>query len=295
MTIDVQRLVAHRFPEVTHDYDPRDCILYALGVGLGMDFCDPRQLRHVHEECEGGLRALPAMASVLAYAGHWSRDPAFGLDWQRVLHGEQRVELHRPVPTAGRVVSTTRITDVLDKGPGRGAVLHARRMILDAATREPLATVDMVTFARGDGGHGGHGEGAPPLAPMPTRAADRVETFVLSPQAALLYRLQGDSNPLHADPRVARQGGFDRPILHGLCMFGLATWQVTEAAGREPEDVRAMEGRFTAPLYPGETLRTEVWHECGSSRFRVSVPARGVVVLDRGRVGFNLEGSGVRQ
>lgn len=286
MTMDVQRLVGKAFPEVEQRYGPLDCVLYALSVGLGMDPGDPRQLRYVHEEAEGGLSALPAMASVLCYAGHWSRDPALGLDWKRILHGEQRVTLHRPLPTAGHVVARTRITDVVDKGPGRGAVLYARRDIADAATREPLASVTMVTFARGDGGHGGQGEGLAPLPAVPGREPDAVSDFCTSPQAALLYRLQGDSNPLHADPRVARDAGFDRPILHGLCMFGLATWQVLQACGGEPARVRSLAGRFTAPLYPGEALRTQVWHEAGAARFRVLVPARGVVVLDRGVVGL---------
>jgi acyl dehydratase len=286
MTMDVRRLIEKRFPEVEQRYGPLDCVLYALSLGLGLDPCDARQLRYVHEETEGGLRALPAMASVLSYAGHWSRDSALGLDWKRILHGEQRIELHRPVPTAARVVARTRITDVVDKGPGRGAVLVARREIADAGTREPLATVSMVTFARGDGGQGGHGVGLPPLPEMPAHAPDLETDFTTSPQAALLYRLQGDSNPLHADPRVARDAGFDRPILHGLCMFGLATWQVVEACGGDPARLRSLAGRFTAPLYPGETLRTQVWHEAGSARFRVLVPARGVVVFDRGVVGL---------
>jgi acyl dehydratase len=287
MTLDVRQLIARAFPEVEHVYGPIDCIRYALSLGLGLDPCDERQLRYVYEEAEGGLRALPAMASVLSYAGHWSRDPALGLDWKRILHGEQRVQLHRPVPTQAHVVARTRITDVVDKGPGKGAVLYARREIMDAVTREPLATVTMVTFARGDGGCGSHGEGLLPLPEMPSREPDRVMAFATSPQAALLYRLAGDTNPLHAEPRVAQQAGYSRPILHGLCMFGLATWQVGESACEgDPTRVRSLAGRFTAPLYPGETLRTEVWHEGEASRFRVSVPARGVVVFDRGVVGL---------
>jgi acyl dehydratase len=227
------------------------------------------------------------MASVLSYAGHWSRDPALGLDWKRILHGEQRVQLHRPVPTEARVVARTRITDIVDKGTDKGAVLYAQREIADALTQQPLATVTMVTFARGDGGRGGHGEGLPPLPEVPARAPDTVSDFTTSPQAALLYRLAGDSNPLHAEPRVARQAGYERPILHGLCMFGLATWQVVESGcGGDPARVRSLAGRFTAPLYPGETLRTQIWHERDALHFRVSVPARGVTVFDRGFVGL---------
>lgn len=285
MTLNVRQLLDKRFPEVEQTYGKTDCIRYALSLGLGMDPCDDRQLRYVYEECEGGLRALPAMASVLSYAGHWSRDPALGLDWKRILHGEQRVRLHRPIPTEGRVVARTRITDVVDKGRDKGAVLYARREISDVLTHQPLATVTMVTVARGDGGRGGHGDGLPPLPDVPPRTPDAVEDFALSPQAALLYRLAGDLNPLHAEPRVAKQAGYERPILHGLCMFGLATWQAVElACGGDVERVRGLAGRFTAPLYPGEALRTQVWREGTSVRFRVLVPARGATVFDRGLI-----------
>jgi acyl dehydratase len=285
VTIDIRQLIEKRFPVVEQQWGPVDCIRYALSLGLGSNPCDRRQLRYVYEEYEGGLRAVPAMACVLAYAGHWSRDPALGLDWKRILHGEQRVELHRPIPVAGHVAAQTHITDVVDKGPSNGAVIYARRDVVDIATSEPLATVTMITVARGDGGHGGHGDGLAPLSAMPARAPDGIFDFATSAQAALLYRLAGDTNPLHADPRVAHDAGFDRPILHGLCVFGLATWQAIEMLpGGDPARVCALAGRFTAPLCPGEQVRTEIWQEGDVVRFRVGVPARGATVLDRGMV-----------
>lgn len=287
MSLDVSQLLARRFPVVRHTYTAFDTVRYALSVGLGMAPTDARELRYVHEECEGGLRVMPAMASVLAYAGHWSRDPALGLDWKRILHGEQRMQLHRPLAAAARVVAETRITDIVDKGEGRGALLCATRQILDEDDHAPVATVTMVTFARGDGGRGGSGPGPAPLAALPQRVPDHVVERPTSPQGALLYRLQGDLNPLHADPAVAAQAGYPRPILHGLSFFALATdGVITHACDADPGTVRELSVRFTAPVFPGETLRTEVWREGTQARYRTSVPARGVVVLDRGTVGF---------
>ncbi len=287
MTLNVQQLLDLRFPVVRQSYSKFDTIRHALSLGLGLSPTEPKQLRYVYEECEQGLVALPSMASVLAYVGHWSRDPALGLDWRRILHAEQRVTLHQPVAVEARVAAETRITEVVDKGRGKGAVLHATREIVDEVDGARVATVTMATFARGDGGHGGSGPGPEPLAPVPQRPADSAVHFSTSPQAALLYRLQGDLNPLHADPAVAIQAGYPVPILHGLCCFGLATYCViSEACGGDPSGVRSLSARFTAPVFPGETLCTELWQEARAVRFRVSVPARGVVALDRGRIGL---------
>ena len=286
MAMNVQQLLEKEFPVVEHTFTEIDSIRYALSLGLGMSPTDLRQLRYVYEECEGGLLALPAMASVLAYAGHWARDPSLGLDWKRILLGEQRIELHRPVPTAGSVAARTRVTSVVDKGRDKGAVLYARREIDDQISGVPIATVTMVTVARGDGGQGSGGNDEPaPLMPIPSRSPEAMLDFPSSPQAALLYRLAGDRNPLHADPKVAAQAGYPAPILHGLCSFAIATWCAVEAACiGDPARVKSLEARFTAPVFPGEILRTEVWTDGGTIHFRTSVPAREATVIDRGTI-----------
>jgi acyl dehydratase len=283
--MNLQQVREKQFPVVEQVYTETDAIRYALSLGVGLAPTDPHHLRYVYEQWKEGLAALPSMASVLAYAGHWSRDPALGFDWRRILHGEQRIVLHRPVPTAGHVTSKTRIVAIEDKGRERGAVMSATREIRYLASREPIATVTMVTFLRGDGGCGAYGEPCEPLVPVPSRAPDVVRDFTTSPQAGLMYRLAGDVNPVHADPETAAQAGFPAPILHGLCTFGVATFELMElACQHRPEHVREMAVRFTAPVYPGETLRTEGWKDGDVVRFRTCVPARGVTVLDRGLV-----------
>lgn len=283
MTMKLDAVRARHFPVVDHVYSEADTIRYALSLGVGLEPSNPEHLKYVYEQWKDGLVALPTMASVLAYAGHWSRDPALDLTWKLILHGEQRIVLHRPVPVSGHVVSQTRIESVQDKGATRGAVMEATRDIRDKATGEPIATVTMVTFLRGDGGQGGFGEARPPLDPVPTRAADITCDFTTSPQAGLMYRLAGDVNPVHADPAVARDAGYPAPILHGLCTFGAATFNLMPfACDGRPETITEMGVRFTAPVYPGETLRTEGWKHGNVVHFRTSVPERGVTVLDRG-------------
>lgn len=262
-------------------------MLYALGLGLGMDPTDPAQLRYVYEECSGGLRVLPTLAVTLAYPGHWIRDAGWGLDWQRAVHVEQGLRMHRPLPSHGTVEACTRVTAVVDKGPGKGVLLYSERRIHDAASGEPLADVSVVTLARGDGGRGGSPqEAAPAQAPhaLPQRPPDASLDFRTSPQGSLLYRLCADRNPLHADPAVARAAGHERPIAHGLWTFGIAGHGLVElACGGEPGRLAAMSCRFRSPAFAGDTLRIDTWRDGALVSFRVSAPQLGAVVLDHGR------------
>ncbi len=284
MALNVEQLLSKQFPVVEHSYTWMDTVRYALSIGLGMQPTDERQLRYVYEECRGGLLALPSMAAVLAYPGFWSRDPALGLDWKQIVHGEQRIVLHRLVPTAGTVVAQNRIVAVIDKGAGKGALLISEREIKDKATQEPIATVTMLTFARGDGGRGGSTTQQPVTHQVPARSPDLVRDFTTSPQAGLLYRLAGDLNPGHADPQVAAAAGFRAPILHGLCTFGVAGYGLVEGAcDGNPLALRSLSCRFTSPVYPGETIRTEMWVDASVVSYRASIPARSVVVIDHGR------------
>ncbi|MDD3651967.1 MaoC/PaaZ C-terminal domain-containing protein [Immundisolibacter sp.] len=281
MAIDYQRLLSWPVPEIRQSYGVRDSQLYALAVGLGADPTDLRQLPFVYEK---DPQALPTQAVVLGYPGLWMKDPGTGIDWVRLVHAEQGLTLHRPLPASGEVIGRTRVVGINDKGPGKGAIVYSQRTLHDAESDELIATLDISTFCRGDGGCGG--SDAPPmtLAPTPERAPDVVCELPTLPQQALLYRLCGDLNPLHADPEVARAAGFERPILHGLCTFAVAGHALLRTAGEyDPKRLRSMQARFSAPVYPGETLRTEIWHERSRIAFRTRAVERDVVVLSHGR------------
>lgn len=281
MAIDYQKLKAWPFPELEHSYTERDTILYALGLGFGADPLDEGQLKFVYEE---GLMAVPTLAVVLAYPGFWAKDPATGIDWRQVLHGEQGLVIHRPLPSSGTVVGRTRITEILDKGEGKGAILYSDREVYDKASGDLLCTVSGCAVLRGDGGFGGPNGPQPTPHAIPDRAPDLSLDLPTLPQAALIYRLSGDYNPLHADPKVAAAAGFPRPILHGLCTYGVAGHALLKLlCDYDPTRLRRMDCRFTAPVFPGETLRTEIWREDGKqAAFRCRVVERDRIVLNNG-------------
>ncbi len=276
MRMTHEQLLALEFPEREFGWDERDTMLYAVGVGLGRE---SDELPFVFEQ---GLQALPTQAVVVAWEDTWQ--DLIGLDVLRVVHGEQRVTLHRPLPARGRVRARLFIQDVFDKGPGRGAILLARTELTDAASGAPLATLLSTVFARGDGGFGGPNGRRPDPHALPTRAADQVRERAVRPEQAAIYRLSGDRNPLHVDPAFAQAAGFDRPILHGLCTWGMAATEVLRAAcGLRAQRLRHFEARFTAPVYPGETLHTEIWIDGEVVSFRTTAAERAVVVLDHGK------------
>lgn len=285
MAIDNARLTSRVFPDITQTYTVRDTILYALGLGLGQDPMDPRQLRHVYEE---GLEPLPTLGLVLATPGFWLKEPETGVDWTKVLHGEQGLTVHRTLPPSGQVVGRLRIDGLVDKGPGRGALLYATRDVSDAATGEPYCTLTSTTFLRADGGFGGPAGPVRPPHPMPEGPPDAAFDWALGRHQALLYRLNGDYNPVHADPRAAASGGFRQPILHGLCSYGVAAWSVASLVCPDtPGRLRRFDLRFTAPVYPGETLRTEIWRQGEDAvAFRTRVVERDVIALNNGRAEF---------
>ena len=279
-----KEVLAWKFADVEQRYTERDAILYALGLGYGHDPMDEEQLRYLYEAGEGGLRVVPSLSVVLGGPGAWMRDARTGIDWVKSLHGEQGLVLHAPLPPAARVVGRNRVTGIVDKGPGKGALLLMERDIVDADSGTLLATRTSSSFLRGDGGCG-----APPReqvrpAPLPTRAPDVVHRIATRPEAALLYRLSGDWNPVHASPGVARKAGFERPILHGLCTFGIACRALlATVCGHDPARLRAMNGRFSAPVCPGETQTVEIWQEAqGRVRFRTRIEERSITAFDFG-------------
>lgn len=281
MTIDYDTLANWRFPETAQAYDWKDTALYALGIGLGADPLNEDELKFVYEPW---LQALPTMAAVLAGPGFWIRDPAVGIDWANSLHGEQEIVLHRPLPATGAVTGRMRVDSLIDKGPGKGSLLTTCNDLYDAATNEHIASVYATAFNRNDGGFGGPAGSRPPVHPTPDRKPDHLVDLPTLPQSALLYRLNGDDNPLHAEPAVAIGAGFRMPILHGLCTFGIAGHALLKTVcGYDPDRFGSMRVRFSAPVYPGETIRTEIWDE-GRNRFafRCSVPERNLAVITGG-------------
>lgn len=281
MPVDPGHLLSYPVPEVVQDLSVRDTILYALSVGLGADPMDLDQLRFVYED---GLQALPTMAVVLGYSGFWLGRPDTGVDMVKVVHGEQGLRIHKPLPVEGRLVGRTRVTGLVDKGPAKGALLYTERRVTDAAG-DLVATLEQTTFLRGDGGCGGTTGPAKTPYPMPDRTPDMALDLPTSPAQALIYRLNGDYNPLHASPAVAAKAGFAKPILHGLATFGVIGHALLKGlCGYRPERLKAMDGRFSSPVYPGETIRTEIWREGGGVHaFRARAIERDQVVLTNGR------------
>ncbi len=255
-----------RFETVAHTYTCKDTILYALGLGYGSGPVDPAQLAFVYED---NLRVVPSMCCVLAHPGMWVRDPALGIDWLKILHGEQSFEIHNPIPPEGTVVRSYAIVAVEDKGAGKGAILHQIKQLNDKASGQLLATVRSVLFMRGDGG--------------PSSVCE----IATLPQSALIYRLSGDYNPIHADPGEAAKAGFEAPILHGLCTLGVATRALLSTfANGAPERLKSLSVRFSRPVFPGETIKTEFFGAGSDVRFRSRVVERDIIVLDRGSAIF---------
>lgn len=270
------------FKEVEHNYTVKDSTIYALGIGIAQDPMDPRQLPFVFEEME--FQAAPMMATVLATPGFWARDPNTGIDWKKILHGEQGIVIHKPLPPTSTLISTTRVTGLLDKGAGKGALIFTERDLVDKATGDMYATLSGTSFARGNGGFDGPTGQQPQPHTLPDRAPDQSWDFTTIPQAALLYRLSGDYNPLHANPEVAAAAGFKAPILHGLCSLGVAGHAILRCyCDYDASRFKAMKLRFSSPVYPGETLRTEMWKDGNIISFRTKVVERNVVVLNNGR------------
>jgi hydroxyacyl-ACP dehydratase HTD2-like protein with hotdog domain len=273
---------------VRQTYTRKDSILYALGLGVGAaDPMDPGELKFVFER---DLVALPTQVTVLGFDPIWFATPAFGITYSRILHAEQSLTVHRPLPPEGTVESEVRVDDVYDKGVDRGAILQMTRLLRDAASGELIATMGHAMFLRADGGFGGKSSGGARLRTVPAdRPVDRCFNIQVGLNQALIYRLSGDSNPLHADPAMARKAGFGRPILHGLAAYGMVGRAlIRHLCDDDPARMRRLDVRFTNPAYPGERLQIETWDVGpGDVAFRLVSADRGVVVEDCGRFEYD--------
>ncbi len=281
MTIDYDKFLALDIPVVEQSYTAKDCMLYALGLGLGHDPLSEDELAFVYEK---NLKVLPTFGTVVAHPGFWLRDLDTGVDWVKVVHGEHSMQMHKPLPPSGTVVGRNRVLDVIDKGPGKGALVYSERTISDKASGDLLCTIVQTTFCRGDGGFGGPPREQRPVHALPERAPDTTCDLTTRPEQALIYRLTADPNPLHVDPAVAKAAGFPRPILHGLATFGIAGHALLKSVcGYDPARLKSIAGRFSAPVFPGETLRTEIWRDGGLVSFRCRVVEREAVAINNGR------------
>lgn len=282
MALDPQALKDWVFDERRQTYSDRDTLLYALSLGFGADPLDAKELPFVYEQ---NLRAVPTMAAVLCHLGSWIGDPRTGATRAKVVHGEQRMTFHTPLPPAGSLVARSRVLGVEDKGADKGALVHVERAISDADSGQPLITIVHTSFCRADGGFGSSFGPALDLHTLPSRAPDLVVDTTTRADAALLYRLNVDRNPLHADPVAAQRAGYPRPILHGLCTYGIAARMLLKGyLDYKPERLAHLEARFSSVVYPGETLSFEFWRDGDTVSFQALVRERGKKVLDNGRV-----------
>jgi acyl dehydratase len=259
-----------------------DALLYAIGVGAGLG--DPlRELQFTTENTAGvQQQVLPTFGVLLAQARAAGNLGDF--DRAMLVHAEQSIELHKPLPVEGTLRTSAMVTGIYDKGSG--ALIQTENHAADAATGEPMVTTRSGTFIRGEGGFGGD-RGTSTAWQLPDRAPDYKVTQQTRPEQALLYRLSGDRNPLHADPAFAARGGFSRPILHGLCTYGI-TGRVLlhELCGSDPARFSSMSGRFSSPVLPGESLVVSIWAgEDGMAQFQTA-KQDGTVVIDRGVVQY---------
>lgn len=280
MPLDYDLIKNWQFPEIRQDYDEKDCMLYALGLGFGTDPMDESQLRFVYEK---QLLAFPTMSSILCHPGFWMKEQNTGIDWVRLVHGEQRTVIHAPLPVKGSLTGRLRISHVIDKGSDKGALVITEKTLYDAS-QTLLATIQQTTFCRGDGGLDRSDD--PPAALPAVPAGEPQQRFELAIplNAAILYRLNADPNPLHIDPGTARAAGFERPILHGLCTYGMAARAIVQhCCEGDPTRLRRFDARFSAPVFPGETLVCEIWRPSpGLVQFQARVRERDKIVLSHG-------------
>ncbi len=275
----------------------KDALLYAVGVGAGLG--DPlSELEFTTENSEGiTQQVLPTFAVLISQAV--TRRKLGDFDWALLVHAEQSFELHRPLPVEGTARTVATVRGIYDKGSG--ALVVTENEAVDAATGEPLVTARSGAFIRGEGGFGGERGGREPWQ-RPERPADHQVTLATRPEQALIYRLSGDRNPLHVDPKFAARGGFARPILHGLCTYGVTGRALLHAlCGSDPARFAAMSGRFTHPVLPGDSLTISIWLPDaaddggdsggggtgggGTARFQTATQD-GTVVIDRGLMRF---------
>jgi len=278
LALNYERIMAYNPGDIAVRYSKNDSIFYALSIGIGMDPIDAGQLKYVYEK---NLKAFPAMASSLGWMGRLT-DPEYGIDARMVVASDLGVELHAPLPAEGELVSRPRVKEIVDKGAGNAAIIQFERDLFDRGGTK-LATIRSSILARNHGGFGGKVTTLPEPHAVPDRAPDITCDLPTPPNLALLFRLNGDTNPIHVDPDQAKAAGFQRPLLHGAASYGIAAHALMRAVtGYRTERFVSMEARFARPVFPGETLRTEMWIRGDAVSFRCRTVERGEVALNHG-------------
>ena len=287
-TLAADRLVAVKADKASSQWTLRQTILYNLGIGYGAAAIeDDTLLRFVLEE---NTAAFPTMTAVMGSSGAGAAimDPQYGVNFQMIVHGEEEVEMFGQLPAEGELFSDSAIEGLWDLGAAKGAVLRMVKRLYRADDQSLLAACASTIMLRGNGGFGGSAEGAPKARATPDRAPDGSASSITRPEQALIYRLSGDTNPLHSTPSFARGAGFPGPILHGLCTYGVCARTLVGALAQgDPDRLKFIKVRFSSPVYPGETIRVEWWDEgAGAYAFQARVEERDVIVVKGGEARF---------
>ncbi len=282
---EVEEALAAAPAEAEGEYTDRDSLLYAVAIGMGKDPLDTKELEYVCESV--GNRVVPTAATVLTKtrraAGGGTASLMSKMNYVLMLHGEQRLTVHQPLPPAAEIVASSGLTGVYDKGEGKGALVTNETNVR-LKSGEPLYTVGSTLFFRGDGGFGGSADGAPVPHALPDRDPDVICEMPQREDQAMVYALCGDRNPLHRDPEIAKKAGFERPILHGLCSYGISCHAVLKSMlDYDQTQIAGFDVRFSSPVYPGETQVLEAWRDDNVISFRVRIKERDVISINNGK------------
>jgi acyl dehydratase len=286
MAIDYSTALSLTEMDRRYRYDERDAMLYAVGIGMGYDLPSAEGSRYKRELpfiYERRLRAVPTFTSVVAWGAGVSA-ARLGLDPNGVLHGEEETVFHRPLAPSGEVIADSKVLEIYDRGKEKGAIVMRQTALRDAQDGQPVATLTRALFARRNGGEGGTTAVAPRPHAIPNRVPDAVLRYPTGLNQALIYRLSGDRTALHVDPQAAASAGFPRPILHGLCTYGICCRAVLEAfCDFDQSRIASHAVRFSSPVFPGDMLEVRLWRDGDVVSFEAKIPERQVTVIKNGK------------
>ena len=277
MTINYDEIMNLTSENVEISYSDKDSILYSLGIGLGNDPMNLNELKYVYENSQS---VLPSMATNFQY--HSPLLLKTNINFIMVVHGEQRLSITNALPVSGDFIANAKVIGCYDKGPARGAIIEVETTVKNKKNNEEICKLVSTTFARGDGGFGGPDSPKKEIF-IPDGEPDYVSEVSTKPDQALIFRLSGDYNPLHSDPNFAKAAGFEKPILHGMCTYGIACRSlVYEICENDASKLKRFDCRFSSPVYPGETIITEMWKKDKMIYFNSKVKERDKLVLKNG-------------